>query len=76
MLIGLQNFKKFKEFFFLYKNKSESWSWRVATCDDNTFLQIFYHKKCKILYFQENFIRDLGFNPCLHQKLIGVLVWW
>ena len=21
-------------------------------------------------------IRDLGFNPCLHQKLIGVLVWW
>ena len=21
-------------------------------------------------------IRDLGFNPRLHQKLIGVLVWW
>ena len=21
-------------------------------------------------------IRDLGFNPCLYQKLIGVLVWW
>ena len=21
-------------------------------------------------------IRDLGFNPYLHQKLIGVLVWW
>ena len=21
-------------------------------------------------------IRDLGFNPCLHQKLINVLVWW
>ena len=21
-------------------------------------------------------IRDLGFNPRLHQKLIGILVWW
>ena len=21
-------------------------------------------------------IRDLGFNHCLHQKLIGVSVWW
>ena len=21
-------------------------------------------------------IRDMRFNPCLHQKLIGVLAWW
>ena len=24
----------------------------------------------------DGYIRNLGFNPRLHQKLIGVLVWW
>ena len=23
-----------------------------------------------------DWIRDLGLNLCLHQKLIGVLIWW
>ena len=24
----------------------------------------------------DDWIRDLGFNPCLHQKPIGILIWW
>ena len=24
----------------------------------------------------DGYIRDLEFNPRLHQKLVGILVWW
>ena len=74
MLIGLQNFKKFKNFFFYIKTNQRVEVEELRLAMTILSCKFFIIKKCKILYFQENFIRDLGFNPRLHQKLIGVLV--
>ena len=54
--------------FFIKKKKKTQWNIYI-----NLFKWVPVSSTDKV---SNSCIRDLGFNPRLHKKLIGVLVWW
>ena len=74
--------------FHVYKFIKLQWNGRLASYTYDFFFVLWVNLHIQIFFFflwvlvsstgkvSDGWIRDLRFNFHLHQKLIGVLVWW